>query len=167
MKFHILRDGKEEDVIVPLTHAWPFTLQANAYDEKPRFVVFGGLVFQPVDANFMREHDPADLRLRYYFDHFISDHLYRDRQEIITLSSILADPVNAYAGDFRYNIVDTINGQKIRKLDDLAEALKKPADYYVIEMVGQGRPLVWEKQAVDQARERIRTRYGVISEQQL
>ncbi len=167
VKFHILRDGKEEDVIVPLTHAWPFTLQANAYDEKPRFVVFGGLVFQPVDANFMREHDPADLRLRYYFDHFISDHLYRDRQEIITLSSILADPVNAYAGDFRYNIVDTINGQKIRKLDDLAEALKKPADYYVIEMVGQGRPLVLEKQAVDQARERIRARYGVISEQQL
>ena len=167
VKFHILRDGKEEDIIVPLTHSWPFTLQANAYDEKPRFVVFGGLVFQPVDANFMREHDPADLRLRYYFDHFISDHLYRDRQEIITLSSILADPVNAYSGEFRYNIVDTINGQKIRKLDDLAEALKKPADYYVIEMVGQGRPLVLEKQAVDQARERIRTRYGVVNEQQL
>lgn len=167
VKFTVLRDGKEQEIIVPLNHPWPFTLQANAYDEKPRFVVFGGLVFQPVDANFMAEHAPDNLRLRYYFDHFISQHLYKDREEIITISSVLSDPVNAYADDFRYDIVDKINGQQIRKLSDVAEALKKPADYYVIEVVGQSRPLVLEKQAVDQARERIRARYGVAIEQRL
>jgi S1-C subfamily serine protease len=167
VKFTILRDGKQEDVVVPLNHPWPFTLQANAYDEKPRFVVFGGLVFQPVDANFISEHQPDDLRLRYYFDHFITRHLYKDRQEIVTLASILSDPVNAYANDFRYDIIDKINGQPIRTLDDVAEAFKKPADYYVIEVVGQNRPLVLEKQAVDQARDRIRARYGVVNEQKL
>ena len=142
-------------------------MQANAYNEKPRFVVFGGLVFQPVDANFMSAYNPDDLRLRYYFDHFISQNFYRERQEIVVLSNVLADPVNAYAQDFRYDIVDKINGQKIQRIDDVAEAFKKPADYYVVEMVGNGRPLVLERKAVEEASERIRARYRVTTEENL
>ncbi|HRJ73209.1 MAG TPA: trypsin-like peptidase domain-containing protein, partial [Terrimicrobiaceae bacterium] len=157
--FRVLRDKKEIDVTISLTHAWPFSLQANAYNEKPRFVVFGGLVFQPVDANFIAEHGPEDLRLRYHFDQFITQEIYRDRPEIVVLSSVLSDPVNAYAPEFRYDIVDKINGGKISRLDDVAEAFKKPADYYVIEMLGQGRPIVLERKAVEEARDRIRSRY--------
>jgi len=163
----VLRNGKQAKVTIPLTFNWPFTLQANAYNEKPRFVVFGGLVFQPVDANFMAEHRPDDLRLRYFFDEFVSQGIYKDRKEIVVLSNVLADPVNAYAGEFRYDIVDKINGQKIDKIDDVAAAFKKPADYYVIEMLGQGRPLVLERKAVEEANDRIRSRYGVTSMENL
>jgi hypothetical protein len=165
--FDVLRDGKQLKVTIPLTHAWPFTLQANAYNEKPRFIVFGGLVFQPVDANFIAEHNPDDLRLRYYYDNFIQQNLYLERKEIVVLSNILADPVNTYLGEFRYDIVNKINGQKIDTIDDVAAAFEKPSDYYVIEMLGQGRPIVLEKKAVDEARERIRTRYQVTTEKNL
>jgi S1-C subfamily serine protease len=167
VEFEVLRDGKQMPVTIPLTHAWPFSMQANAYNEKPRFVVFGGLVFQPVDANFISAHNPDDLRLRYYFDHFISHNIYRERQEIVVLSNVLADPVNAYASDFRYDIVDKINDRKIQRIDDVAEALNRPADYYVIEMVGDGRPLVLERKAVEEARDRIRARYRVTTEENL
>ena len=91
------------------------------------------------------------------FDHFISQNIYRERQEIVVLSNVLSDPVNAYSSDFRYDIVDKINDQKIQRIDDVAEALKKPSDYYVIEMVGNGRPLVLERKAVEEASERIRS----------
>jgi S1-C subfamily serine protease len=163
----VLRAGKELIVTIPLTHPWPFSLQAQAYNEKPRFVVFGGLVFQPVDANFMSEHNPDDLRLHFYFDTFISRHIYREREEIVVLSNVLADPVNAYASEFRYEIVDKINGQKIRRIDDVAEVFKKPADYYVIDMLGKGRPLVLERKTVEEARDRISERYQVISHENL
>ena len=165
--FKVLRDREETDVTIPLTHAWPFSLQANAYNEKPRFVVFGGLVFQPVDANFLSEHRPDDLRLRYFFDEFISQSIYKERPELVVLSSVLADPVNAYAGEFRYDVVDSINGKKIERIDDVAEAFKKPADYYVIQMAGQGRPIVLERKAVEEARDRIRARYRVATEENL
>jgi hypothetical protein len=167
VEFEVLREGKPIQVTIPLTHPWPFTLQANAYNQNPRFVVFGGLVFQPVDANFIAAHNPEDLRLRYYFDHFITQNIYRERPEIVVLSNVLADPVNAYASDFRYEIVDQINDRKIQRIDDVAEAFKKPADYYVIEMVGKGRPLVLEKKAVEEARDRIRSRYRVTTEENL
>ena len=165
--FEILRDAKPMKVTLALTHPWPFSLQANAYDEKPRFVVFGGLVFQPVDANFIAEHNPEDLRLRYNFDQFISQGIYRDRPELVVLSSVLADPINAYAGEFRYDIVDKINGKKILRLTDVAEAFKELADYYVIEMLGDGRPIVLERKAVEEARNRILARYGVNQEENL
>ncbi len=167
VNFDILRDRKPMNATIALTHAWPFTLQANVYNEKPRFVVFGGLVFQPVDANFMAEHSPDDLRLRYFFDQFISQGIFRERAEIVVLSSILADPVNAYAPEFRHDVVDKINGVKIDRIDDVAAAFKKEADYYVIDMLGQGRPIVLERKAVEEARERIRSRYRVRTEENL
>ena len=46
-------------------------------------------------------------------------------------------------------------------LNELADAFQKPADYYVIKMLGEGRPVVLERAAVDAARERIQTRYKV------
>jgi len=42
----ILRKGQKMEVTVPLNESWPFSLQANAYDVKARFVTFGGLIFQ-------------------------------------------------------------------------------------------------------------------------
>ena len=167
VEFKVLRDGKQIKVTIPLTHAWPFSMQANAYNEKPRFVVFGGLVFQPVDANFMSAHNPDDLRLRYYFDQFISQNIYRERQEIVVLSNVLADPVNAYAADFRYDIVDKINDQKIQRIDDVAEAFKKPSDYYVIEMVETGRRWCSNARRWRKRSERIRARYRVTAEENL
>lgn len=163
----ILRDGKPMELTVLLNQPWPFTLHANAYDERPRYVVFGGLVFQPVDENFMAAHSPDDLRLRYVFDFFVDDKLYKDRDEIVVLSSILADPVNSYANDARYSVVEEINGKRIRGIADVASAFAEPADYYVIRMLGTGRPIVLERAAVEEARSRILSRYGVREEKNL
>lgn len=167
VELEALRDGKLIKLAVPLDRPWPFTLHSNAYNENPRFVLFGGLIFQPVDENFMSALSPDDLRLRYTFDFFVDDKLYYERPEIVVLSGILADPINAYAGDSRFGIVDDINGKKIRSLEDVASAFAEPSEYYVIQMLGAGRPIVLERKAVEAARERILSRYGVGREQNL
>jgi S1-C subfamily serine protease len=167
VKLTILRDRKKQEVVVPLDEPWPFTLQANAYDEKPRFVVFGGLVFQPVDQNFLREHSPSNQRLNYLFDYFIEDAVYRDREELVVLSSILADPVNAHAGEFRHSLIDEINGRRIRTLRDVAEAFDKSSEFHVIKTADGGRPIVLEQKAVKAARDNILARYGVSKERNL
>ena len=166
-KLVILRDRKKQTLEVPLDDPWPFTLQSNAYDEKPRFVLYGGLVFQPVDQNFLRDHDPSNQRLSYSFDFFVEDGIYRDREELVVLSNILPDPVNAHAEDFRYSLINEINGRRIRTLLDVAEAFAKPEDYYVIKTADVGPPIVLERKAVEAARKNIHSRYGVSSEQNL
>ncbi len=163
----VIRGGKPLEFTVPLSKPFPFTLYASAYDVRPRYVIFGGLLFQPLDENFLAASRIDNQRTRYYFDHFLAEDLYKERPEIVILSNILSDPVNAYAGEFRQAIVDTINGAKINKLDDVATAFAKPAEYYVIEFLGEGRPMVLEAKEVAAARERIKSRYGVRAEANL
>ena len=83
------------------------------------------------------------------------------------LSALRPDPLNTYLGEFQQGIVDEINDQKIRTLKDVAEAFAKTPDFYVIKFIGYGRPLVLERAAVEAARERIKKRYNVLSEQNL
>lgn len=167
VKLHILRDKKESDVTVKLDAAWPFTMQANQYDVEPRYVLFGGLLFQPLSRNLLVAYQIDDLRVRYFYDFFISDEIYREHPEVILLSGILPDPINTYLSDAKDGIVDEINGTKIKTLDDMANEFKKVADDYVIKLIGVGRPIVLERAAVEAARERIKTRYNVLKEQNL
>jgi S1-C subfamily serine protease len=167
VRFDVLRDGEPVEVEVPLEKPWPFSMQANAYDVAPRFLVFGGLVFQPIDANFMDAYKPDDLRLNYHFDQFINHDLHLERPEVVTLSGVLADPINTYATDARFGIVDSVNGQKIRDLAGLAEAIDSAGDPVVIEMLGPGRPIVIPRAAAEGARERIMARYGLRTERNL
>ncbi len=166
-KLIIIRDRKKQTVAVSLDDPWPFTLQSNAYDEKPRYVIYGGLVFQPVDRNFLAEHDPSNQRLNYSFDFFVEDGIYRDRKELVVLSNILPDPVNAHTGDFRYSLINEINGRRIQTLQDIAQAFAKPEEYYVIKTADVGPPIVLERKAVLAATQNILKRYGIASEQNL
>ncbi len=163
----LIRDGRPLKLTIPLTEPFPFNIFANAYDVKPRYVLFGGLVFQPLSEDFVNATTLKNSRTRYYYDHFLENDLYKERPEIVILSNILSDPVNAYADEFYQSIVDTINGAKIKTLDDVADALAKPSEYYVIEFLGASRPLVLEAKAVAAARDRIRSRYGVAKESNL
>ncbi len=157
----ILRDKKPMRVVVPLRERWPFQLQANSYGQKPRYFIYGGLIFQPANQNFMVSHNPDNLRLNYYFDQFLYDGLYLEHPEIIVLSNILPDPINTHLSAFRYAIIDRVNGTKIRSLNDLADAFSKPSDFDVIETIGAARPIVLERKAVLAARSRIFSRYQV------
>ena len=167
VKLHIIRDRKEMDVTVKLDAAWPFGMQANAYDVAPRYVLFGGLLFQPLNRSLMEADEIDDLRVRYFFDSFISSEIYKDHPEVIIISAILSDPINTYLAGFKDGIIDRINGTKINTLDDIANELRKPASQYVIDLLHEGRPIVLESSAVAAARERIRQRYNVEKDQNL
>jgi S1-C subfamily serine protease len=165
VKFGIWRNKAKGTVEVRLKGNWPYLIQANHYDSPPRFVLFGGLVFQPLSKNFMDAYQVEDLRLRYYYDFFVTDEIYRTHPEVIVLSNILPDPVNAYLSDLRFQVEDEINDRKIRTLEDVANAFAQKSPYYVIHFVGSVRPAVLERSAVEQARDRILGNYDVHKEQ--
>ncbi len=167
LKLHILRDKKEMDVTANLKPAWPFLIQANTYDVKPRFVLFGGLLFQPLSRDFLEVYGIDDLRVRYFYDSFVDRAIFLQHPEVIVLSQVLPDPINTYLEEFRNSIVSEVNGHPIKRLEDLAAAFAEPSDYYVIKCIGDGRPIVLERAKVEAARQRIKTVYNVVSESNL
>jgi S1-C subfamily serine protease len=167
LNLRILRDKKEMDAAVKLKPAWPYLIQANAYDVRPRFVLFGGLLFQPLSRDFLEVYGIDDLRVRYFYESFVGREIFLKHPEVILLSQVLPDPINAYLGDYKNSIVDEVNGHAVKRLEDLAAAFAEPKDYYVIKCIGEGRPIVLERTQVESARERIKTAYNVVSEQNL
>jgi hypothetical protein len=120
-----------------------------------------------MSLDLLQAYRISDLRVRHYFDYFVTDQLYRQHPEVIILTNVLPDPINTYLVPFRSSIVDEINGQKIGTLQDLARAFEQPADRFVVKVLGDGPPIVLDPKKVEEARERIKTRYNVLQEQNL
>src|ERR1041385_6359730 len=167
VKFDIWRDKQPMSVKIVLTTVWPFFVQGHSYDARPRFVVYGGLLFQPLSLDLIEAYQPTDLRLRHYFDYFVLEQIYVEHPDVIVLTNILPDPINTFLAPYRGGIIDEINGKKIRTLDELAKTFSEPADRFVVKMIGDGPPLVLDPKQAEAARDRIKTRYNVVREQNL
>src|SRR6266571_2331939 len=167
VKFHIWRDKQSTSGSVQLDTVPPYLMQSHKYDVRPRYVVYGGLLFQPLSLDLLEAYQPTDLRLRHFFDFYVIDQIYLEHPDVIVLTNILPDPINTYLAPYRGGIVDSINGKKIHTLEELTQTLAEPADRFVIDMIGDGPPLVLDPRQVEAARERIRMRYNVVREQNL
>jgi S1-C subfamily serine protease len=167
VKFDILRDKQPTTATIKLYKPWPYAIQGHSYDVRPRYVLYGGLLFQPLSLDMLEAYRTTDLRLRHFFEYFTVEQIYLQHPDVIVLSNILPDPINTYLAPYRGAIVDEVNGKKILTLDDLAKALAEAPGRLVIRMIGDGPPLVLDRNKVEAARERIRTRYNVAKEQNL
>jgi S1-C subfamily serine protease len=167
VKFDILRNKQPMTVTLSLYKPWPYSIQGHSYDVRPRYVLYGGLLFQPLSLDMLEAYRTSDLRLRHFFEYFILEQIYLQHPDVIVLSNILPDPINTYLAPYRGAIVDEVNGKKIRTLDELAKAFAEAPDKLVIRMIGDGPPLVLDRNKVESARERIKARYNVMKEQNL
>ncbi|MDP6859029.1 MAG: trypsin-like peptidase domain-containing protein [Verrucomicrobiales bacterium] len=168
IKLKIWRQNKSIDTKVTLKRFLPYLIAAKKYDEKPRYIMFSGLVFQPLDRNLMAAHGMKNLQVRYHFDSYVSADIYKDRPEVIVLTSILPDSINSYFSNFKHSIVDKVNGVEVKTLKDAHNALaKNTGDYIIISLLGNGRPIVIERSKVEAAQKRIQEKYNVIKDHYL
>jgi S1-C subfamily serine protease len=167
VKFDIWRDKQSTSGSVQLDTVPPYLMQSHKYDVRPRYLVYGGLLFQPLSLDLLEAYQPTDLRLRHFFDFYVLEQLYREHPDVIVLTNILPDPINSYLAPYRGGIVDSINGKKIHTLEEFGQTLAEPAERLVIDLIGDGPPLVLDPKQVEAARERIKQRYNVVREQNL
>lgn len=167
VELEIWRDKKKENLTVELRRFIPYLIQANQYDKQPNFVLFAGLQFQPIDRSVMAAHSIDELSTRYQYSYFSQDEIYRERPQVIALTAVLPDSTNTHLQDYVHKTVDTINGKKIRLLQDVHDALygdfheEGKEDYHVIRLNGESRPLVLKRSESEQAHERINAKYNV------
>src|SRR5712692_6036707 len=62
VKLNIWRDKQPMTVNVELNTVWPYWIQGHRYDVRPRYVVYGGLLFQPLNLDLVDAYQPTDLR---------------------------------------------------------------------------------------------------------
>src|SRR5881394_206230 len=167
VRLDVWRNKQPITVTIKLYTPWPYVVQAHRYDVRPRYVLYGGLIFQPLNLDLLESYRPTDLRLRHFFEYFVVEQLYLQHPDVIVLTNILPDAINTYLAPYRGGIVDEINGKKVRTLDEVASAFAETPERFVIRMIGDGPSLVLDRNKVESARERIKARYHVLKEQNL
>ena len=166
MHFRVLRDGKPLDVDVKLAPLPPSKLMTLIYDELPRYVQFGGLVFQPFNVNVVSAHGIPSRNFMVALEEYSHDGGFREKQDIVLLTSVLPDEVNARTNPAKGSVVTKVNGEPVKGLAHLqsllypAEGTQRPP-YTVIELSGQTRPLVFDNAVIDAANERIMKGYNI------
>ncbi|WP_035603153.1 trypsin-like peptidase domain-containing protein [Haloferula sp. BvORR071] len=141
----------------------PSRMYAIQYEKKPRYTVFAGLVFQPLDTNLFAASKFDDVNVRRLYSDYVPKGLFTERQDIVVLTRIESDPLNSQLGGFDGLAVDKINGTMVKSLKQAHELLNPETapDYFVIELFGANRPIVIPGKDVAAANERVRRTYSI------
>lgn len=129
----IMRDGLRQKLEVGLFHVPPedYVIDPYVIGRAPRFYILGGLVFQELTRQFLKEWGPnwnreAPQRFVYY-DRYQAN-LFPTKRKLVILTQVM--PTKATVGYERLNYltVRRINGADITNLADVARASQHPVD---------------------------------------
>ena len=175
LPMQIERQGKPMDLKVTLEHrdAKDYVSPPYAIDEAPKYLVLGGLIFQELSRQYLKEWGPnwqREAPQRFvYFDRYQSELFPGEHRRIVILSQVL--PANTTIGydEYSYLTVTKVNGKEIKSLNDLVEAAKQPIEGGFIKIETEEDPKQIEldaSQIAAQAPE-LQENYGIQSLERL
>jgi S1-C subfamily serine protease len=172
--FRVERNGKPIQLNVTLEHrdAKDYVSPPYNFDQPPRYYVLGGLIFQELSRQYLKEWGPtwersAPQRL-VYFDRFQSELFPEGNRRVVILSQVLpADSTIGY-DDLAYLTVTKVNGKEIKSLADLAQAVKEPIDGFIkIETEEDPKQIALDAAQVAAEAPNLQENYGISSLQRL
>lgn len=163
VQLRFLSDGTWHDQDVELKTLPQNRMYAIQYEKQPRYIVFAGLVFQPLDTNLFATKSFSDINVRRLYQDYLPKGIFTEREDIVVLTRIESDPINSQMSGFTGLAVDTINGTTVRNLKQAYDLLHPddPPEFHVIELFGGNRPLIVPSEKVDEANQRIQRIYTI------
>lgn len=160
----VLRGGKTEEVRLELrSQAGAATLVPDRVSTgRPEYLVVGGLVLLTLtrDQGFSRR-SPGATVLRRYIDRAGWD-AASDRKQVVFVNHVLADIANKGFENLSCAVVESVNGQRILALRDVAKALEAPQDgFHVFRFEGAESDVVIPAGRLDEIDRRIARTYKV------
>ncbi len=156
------RKGKPFSVVIALRHTVDDFLMIDTYryDKRPRYTIFGGYVFSPLNANLLRASKyKSDLR------YFLTKWPTNERTEIVVLLKVLASELSVGNYGFTLWPVDKIDGEKYRDFDDFKRRLAEgKGKFAVIENSDGIKVAIERKKAIELLPEILR-RYNILEAQ--
>jgi hypothetical protein len=169
----ILRNGARKKIEVELFRRSPgdYVVEPYSIGKPPRYYILGGLVFQELTRQYLREWGnnwlkDAPQRLVYY-DRFQSD-LFPEKRKIVFLSQILPTRDTVGYEQISNLVVKKLNGREILNLDQFAEAAARPlGGYHKIELEDDPHQIYLDVNQVEQDAAQLQKIYSLPALQRL
>jgi len=168
IKMTILRDRKQQDVELSLreyrgtAERIPWLLP----DEQPPYLVETGLVFLELSVPYLQSRFGKDwrrraLELAYIYDTKKNYAAGDEKDRILILSEVLPDQANQGYQGFGGEIIESVNGQKVRDLKELIDRVNsaRQTPNAVIEILFTDGSRVYLDPTAREDNERIRRTY--------
>ena len=163
MPVKVYRDGKERSFEIPLKSP-RFLVAEDAYDVKPTYFLYGGLLFVPLSRDLLKtwgaewwEDAPPDIVSIYE-----NEICTATRSEVVVMQKVLADRVNQGYHDLEMLVIDRVQGRSIRHLKDLIRIVESADDEFVRFQGSDGQFIVLEREQVEKSHRGIMRRFGVL-----
>lgn len=168
IKLSVWRDGKITELSAESKRVARGDRRRNRYNIAPRYFVYAGLVFMPLDREYLKTFGdewpytaPREM---------IWEHIYREVEkpesaddETVVLARVLTHPVNSEM-DQQIGILRKVNGTPIKSINDLAGAVRaareKKSGFIEFEYEG-GRREALETSEAEAAHAAILKGYGI------
>jgi hypothetical protein len=160
MRLGLRRGGALHEVDVTLA-PWVPLVPSAPRDRAPRYLVFGGLVFQPLTRDYLTTWEtwwnnaPKELLTAFYLGRRTAE-----RHELIVLTEVLEGPLTTGYDTFVNETVVRIGDHVPRDLADLARVLDDARGTVTFEM-SSGALLVCDVAAVREAAAAIRDEHEI------
>jgi len=175
LPFKLMRQGKEMDCEVTLVHpdSSQSIIEPYTLDKAPRYYVVGGVVFQELSRQFLKEWGPEWIRKApqrfLYYDRY-QDELFQGdpRQRIVILSNVLPTPCTVGYEELNCLVVTEVNGVPLKSLADLEGALAKPVEgFHRIKLQGHPGEIVLDAKEAAAIEPALMRNYGLPSVKRL
>jgi S1-C subfamily serine protease len=163
----ILRNSENIQINIPLYKYETIQRTANIYDRLPRYYIYAGLVFIPLNRESLKTYGKdwvteADKNLFYECMYKPFEVSSKVKTEPVILLRRLDHQVNANMAFYKNLVVEKINGRSIDRLEDLIEAIEtNEEDFHVLEFGYFGRFSVIDRKKSEEAHKDILKKYGI------
>jgi len=167
VRLTVWRDGGERELSANARRIDRLDRRRNRYGIAPRYVVYAGLVFMPLDVELLKtfgrnwaQTANADLVWHQLFRE--EEHPEESEREVIVLTRVLRHPVNAQMTLPGPLAVDRINGRPVRALVDLLEAFGAgQGRFHLIEFEGTAGIEALDREKAEAAHAEILRQYAI------
>jgi len=137
-------------------------VQPQQFDQPPRYLIYGGVVFVPLNMNLIKRwgrdwHRQAPVE----FLHARSRWALDEQRELVVALKVLAADVNLGYHDWKNWILESVDGVAIKDFEHFCGLLEKPASSYTTLRDGEGYQMVIDRQQAAASEAQVLNRYRV------
>jgi len=145
----VWRDGGKKSITLKAA-SWKMPIMLrHPYGVVPKYYVFGGLAFTVFSGGYISAAGGWNVLPLYLKELYINanaDEKYSDYENFTVLTKVLPDKVNVNMGKFVGQVVESVDGIKIKSIRQLKSALEHTKnDLVEIRFVGCDVPLIISK----------------------
>lgn len=130
------------------------------------FAVEGGFVFLELSEALLEEwgkdwRSRVDRKLLYLYDYYKFHEKENDIGKIVLLSQVLPDESNNGFHDLSFKIVEKIDGQNVKSVQDLRQSIKHGKSEYALISLDDGTEIALNRKKLPEINERIYKSYKI------